>query len=246
MKTIADPAGNKPTDRKHMGGGTVEGVLGLTPLGSSNIRTLRSRSEQDVEIISTWDDAVIGPLPPEINLITLPGIPRNSEPLGVFRDGADAWDLEGNLSRRDAVLQQTVTYSTGQHTGPWGNCLTSEGYFLYNPSDLEKPYHYERTPVTGDQLISLPSGSATISYYSQIGSPFGTEVQWAECWITDGVSQYQLDDDQNPWLHAIKYWNGSAWIDVDFTAQGSEMQPWTFYLVYPKVDNLALIVPDPG
>jgi hypothetical protein len=222
----------------------VTGILAATHVSTADVRVLRPRGEGDIAVIADedpgWNTSVVDVPVAGINVITLTGIPRDSSPTVIF----SGWDLEGNLWRRDPVLQQIITYSTGQHLGPWGNCYPAEGYFLRSPTS-SSTYQHTRWPSPTDQLISLPRGSeAGPGYYSLIGNPFTDVVPWSSCTLTDGAVSHPLTS-LEPWLHQIDRWDAVSGTWDLLADLSGDMEASTAYRIYPKVDNLALIVPKP-
>ncbi len=223
----------------------VTGISSATAVQSNYVRVLRVRSQSDIVTVTSWDDSEIT-LACGWNQLGLPGIPKDPDPEEVFVGCVYPILLDGNLKRYDALNQRWRTYMyCGSTLYGIGNCLIAEGYSLYIPLPpwLTPCYYYERTPVSGDQLVSLPRGSDPVNYFSFVGTPFDYDRAWSSCMVTDGSWVMSLPDAVSAgWIHKVERWTGSAWQEVTDLSTGY-MEAREGYLIYPSVDNLAMIVP---
>jgi len=97
--------------------------------------------------------------------------------------------------------------------------------------------------ASGDQMLSLPVGSSAVDYFSLIGNPFDQVVPWRYCAVTDGNWIMTLPDAVAAgYIHKVRYWNNSNWYDVTDLSTGN-MAARKGYEIYPKYNNLAVIVP---
>ncbi len=220
----------------------VTGISSARKIGANFVRMLRARNAADIQPVYDLYTDPVALTPGCWNMLSLPGIPQYPWAEGVFQaaEGEPPIVLDGYLKRYDP-LEQAWIYT--QSCGSFMGSLVAEGYGLYIPPGGAQAYDYYRTPVTGDQLISLPRGSNPMSFFSFIGNPFDYSRPWSTVKVTDGNSTITLPEAVSlGWIHRIEMWNGTSWQQVANLSVGG-MLARTGYLVYPKVDNLALIVP---
>lgn len=222
--------------------------------GSYYVRQLLPRSYLDITEETSWHTMNIALDPDEWLYFSLPGIPKQPEPYHVmnrYPANTILW-RSNNLYRWDARLDYWQSYVDGCGSELFGNFLVGDGYKFFHSNPYYPGYEYadgftfEHADVTGDQFISLPNGSQslpTTDSHSLIGNPFPTAKSWATMTVTDGNSiKFLPQAVTDGWIHSVKVWNGTTLQDVDVST--GSMEILKAYEIYPKYDNMALIIPE--
>jgi len=213
---------------------TVTGISSLR----NNRRAVLVSSCDDVDLLSCTVDSTSDLVEEQWNPHSLWGIPCDPGAARVF----GGMSLVSNLRRWNAGAQQWVYYAVYHGVDMYGACLVGDGFELFVPTSGNTGYSYLRSPIEGDQWISLPRGAG--NDMTLIGNPFGTDVPWSQCSVTNGIeTKSLLSAISSNWIEKIQEWDGNSWEDVTDFGSGY-MGFKEAYRVFSNVDKLALIVPD--
>ncbi len=222
----------------------VKGISSASSVFGGYARTVRVRSASDITTVTSWISTPISLATNTWNVLSIPGIPANGDRDSVFVGTGGSWIiLEGNLKYYDPIYQQWIV--DGGPCGTQYAALIGDGYMLNIPSGGATAYAYQRTPVEGDQMLSLPSGSTTPQKFSLVGNPFDAPIPWANCIVTDGIWSGTLTEAIEAGLiHKVCSWNGTDWVQVTDLSTGN-MAARTCYEVYPVYNDIAMFIPAP-
>jgi hypothetical protein len=220
----------------------VTGINGNMLLGGTRYQGIKTRTQSDIVTVTSWVSSQITGLATGSNLLAIPGIPRYPDPETVFYGcpGGPGIQLTWYLQRWVVNTQNWMYYGyCGE--APWGNCVIGEGYSLTIPSDGNHCYVYDRTPVTGDQILYLPLGSNPQGKLEFIGNPFDANRPWSGVKVSDGVTLMTLQQAISAgWIHSVLKWNGGAWVTINTSTESMEARKG--YLVYPSRNGLSMQV----
>lgn len=180
------------------------------------------------------------------NLIALPAIPTNPDPVAVLDEYAP---LDTRVYRYEASTQGLIMYDVWQ-PDKFGNLLLTDGYWLDIPGGLAEQFTFEGITDNNDtdMWVSLP-----IAGWTLIGHPYSYSVDWANVEVTDGTKTISLADaaktENPPWLQSIGYWwnsevQGLKYLGLpDDWPDSDTLTAWHGYWIQSNKDNLALILP---
>ena len=184
------------------------------------------------------------------NLLSLPGMPKNSDPAYVFAIAPIIPDpdlIDGRLYRWDGAAQGLVGYDMWA-PDIFGAVSNVNGYWL--KTSAAAPISYDGYAQSGlDWWIAVYNG------WNIIGMPFTSSTIWDDWNATDGTAMKSIYEAcQYPgsadWLQSIGYWwDAGVQGMVDFGLEDdfpttNELTPWHGYWLKAK-KNIGLIAPAP-
>ena len=185
------------------------------------------------------------------NLLSLPGMPKNSDPAYVFAIPPMVPDpdlIDGRLYRWDGAAQGLVGYDMWA-PDIFGAVSNVNGYWLKTSGAA--PISYDGYAQSGlDWWIAVYNG------WNIIGMPFTSSTIWDEWKATDGTAMKSIYEAcQYPgsanWLQSIGYWwDAGVQGMVDFGLEDdfpttNELTPWHGYWLKAK-KNIGLVAPAPS
>jgi len=194
------------------------------------------------------------------NFIACPLVSFDPAPESVFA----GVDIFYNLFRYDAPTASEYVYD-GDPSGPFGNILLGDGYYLANTGNVPS-FSYSGVPdgvpdgngTMTDMWISLPGvqGDAGQGGWHLIGHPFnhdtptnGAGGTGDNIWFTDGTTLKTWDEAVNAgWVQeSMQYFDNASGNSLVMTYQGwgddDTLRAKTAYWVLTMKDNIALIIP---
>lgn len=228
------------------------GVLSAEKINGQLYPALRIRRADDLREVSATQilAAPEALLRTGFNLLSMPGMAANPNPLNVLSEFAGA-GLTDRLRRFDAAGQREIVYNSA-NPADFGNLLWPDGFQLRLNAGERLYYEYQGVRTeSGDLWVSLPKTGVTL-----IGSGFDAEVDWSSTKVTDGAKTVTLLSASRievpVWLNSIAYYFDAATqtdkrlgIDLD-NPDSTRMQPWYGYWVSTSRDNLALFITSGG
>ncbi|MEI6913768.1 MAG: hypothetical protein WCL39_01405 [Armatimonadota bacterium] len=179
------------------------------------------------------------------NMITLPTVPLNPDPLSVLNDLNNLDGIDGNVARWDPITRSMSSYS--ELGGDFGNMLIGDGYWVLKTSVGTLNNNYQGVDVSGDHWISLPRKGWTLMGYPN-NTPANIPV--GNCSVTNGIETKTFDDAVVAgWIaDKLQTWDNntrsmsSVGTDPDFS-DDTEIRKGKGYWFQSLIDNLALIIP---
>jgi hypothetical protein len=232
----------------------VTGVVSVekgTGANSSKLYpVLRARTAEDVVALDPAADSTLfqspaGALGIGENQFSLPGIPVDARPTAVL----SAWNLNGNLTRYDAVGQAEVFFASAT-PDLFGGMLVNEGYRMGIEAGQPTGFQFIGFGADhADAWVSLPKLGA-----ARIGHPYTFPVEWASVQVSDGIKVVTLNEAAKvafpAWLGATASYRDNAaqaartlGLPGEPTANDTKLRPWTGYTLTSQRNNIALIVP---
>ncbi len=174
------------------------------------------------------------------NLLALPGIPVDPDPVNVL----SAFEIDSVLSRWDAATRALVIYDMWAPE-VFGNMLLGDGYWLETPVAGQISYQGLTDNDDMDVWISLPKAG-----WSLIGNPFSTPFPWEQAKVVDGNTTVSLYDATrtNGWMNSMGWWWDNETRSLrefgiaDDWTENVNLLPWHGYWVESYVDKIALIL----
>lgn len=213
------------TLRWYLGYGQYADYPSRVLYGPADVNTNVTLSNETVSINST-----------DFSLLGLPVPPNNPLPSSVFNDLGSSFAL----FRYDYATEQTLKYPDDSN---FGNMLMTNSYWLLNSSAQSSFTYSARRIDEGDWWVNLPRAGASL-----VPNPANGNVPWQNVRVCDGQETVNLSEAlQRNWLEptALSYSSG-AYQSVDLLSPSVNMLRGYSYVVYPKRDMLALLVPPPG
>lgn len=179
------------------------------------------------------------------NLISLPTVPLDPDPLAVFDSIGGESAIDGNLIRYDPVLRANIIWDA--FSDDWGNVLLGDGYWVFRPQVGSATITYTGVDVSGDHWLSMPrSGWTLLGYPNNVPATLPFE----NLLVTNGIETKAITDAVAAgWINgsAITYdtalrANQTVGIPDDFP-ELENLEAGKGYWFFTNVDNLALIVP---
>jgi len=192
------------------------------------------------------------------NMVSLPQVPLNSDPLEVF--ASSSVDPSYNITRWTGVGY--VSYDPDDPTG-YGNMLLGDGFWCGGSKNAVISYEAvaDGVPDSNGQMtdmwISLPGAGNGNGGRHLIGTPFAHEIlvdkgsyNGDNIFFTDGTTLLTWGEacqDPYNWIGpTITYWTGLGYDDVWYDGSNPEamsLMPGRAYWVATSKDNLAMIIP---
>jgi hypothetical protein len=189
-------------------------------------------------------------------MIGLPGVPFDPAPASVFTDSnGGAIDIEGSVPLYRFIQGYGYSFYYDDPAA-YGGMLLGDGHWVRNASASSITWTYEGAPsglpdattnAGTDMWISLPVAGTT-----QIGFPFASPVQVANCMFTDGTQTISWDAAANlGWFDGFAwgFTNGFGYIQIGTdpdSYNSTQFDPYNGYLINTSMDNLAIIIPAPA
>ena len=220
-------------------------------------RLIRARAQDDIVVVSDPGESFTFTLYQHSNSFSLPLSPFNPDPAAVF--GGTSL-IHYALTRFDLTSNTYLVYDfPGQN---FGNMLLGDAYWLSIWSGGTRTFTYHGFPdglrvdgVMSDICINLPGVAGQQGGTHYIGHPFSHNVEWAKCFVTDGIRTIPVWDNNPATDDAVQlgwldmYWqyqdnqaNTTRHIDPSGVQGSQNLEPGRVYQVITHKSNLALIV----
>lgn len=179
------------------------------------------------------------------NLISLPTVPLDPDPLTVFSSIGGESAIDGKLIRYDPVLRSNLTWDP--FSDEFGNMLLGDGYWLFRQEAGSASFTYTGVDVSGDHWLSLPRAGWTL-----LGYPNNTPatLPFENLLVTNGIETKSITDAINAgWISdsAITYntaFKSNETVGIpDAFPDLENLESGRGYWFFTNVNNLALIVP---
>jgi len=186
------------------------------------------------------------------NLISLPCIPLDTNPMSVFT----GISIDNNLTSWDPVDQVGNIYSTA-NPDAFGGILAGEGYWVNGAARQRFTYQSFTSGVQIDGIptdtwIPLPGSDDGMNKGGRnlIGCPYNNSIPVSSIQFTNGVDIKSWSAAYSAgWVSStISYWTDSGYNNITCNGPSSviALQPGRGYWVQTNVDNLAMIISAPS